>query len=73
VIVVNLTSEKLDILQKVFQRFRGTHLKPNLEECQLFQKEVRYLGYIVSPGRVTAEPEKLTAVREWPSRKTNTS
>jgi hypothetical protein len=30
------------------------------------QKEIRYLGHIVSPERIPTDPEKLKAVREWP-------
>jgi hypothetical protein len=53
-------------LRKVFQRFREDRLKFNVEKCQLFQKEVRYLGHIVSPRMITIDPEKLKAVQEWP-------
>lgn len=41
------------------------HLKLNLEKCKFFQKEVRYLGHIVSSEGVNTDPEKLKAVREW--------
>jgi hypothetical protein len=47
---------------------RSVH-KLNLQKCQLFQKEVWYLGHIVSPERITTDPEKLTAVWEWPTPK----
>jgi hypothetical protein len=68
VIVIGRTfQEHLLNLQKVFQWFREAHLKLNLEKCQLFQKEVRYLGHIVSPEGITTDPEKLEAVREWPT------
>jgi hypothetical protein len=56
-------------LQKVFQRFREVHLKLNPRKCQLLQKEVRYLGHIVSPEGITTDPEKLKAVRKWPTPK----
>ena len=38
----------------------------NPEKCQLFRKEVRYLGQIVSASGVTTDPEKLEAVKSWP-------
>jgi hypothetical protein len=58
IIVIGRTfHERLDNLRKVFQGLRGTHLKMNPE------KEVRYLGHIVSPQGVTTNPEKLEAVR----------
>jgi hypothetical protein len=33
---------------------------------QLFQKEVRYLGHIISPEGETTAPEKLEAEQPWP-------
>jgi hypothetical protein len=54
-------------LRKVFQRFRDARLKLNQEKCQLLQKEVRYLGHIISPEGITTDPEKLKAAQEWPT------
>jgi hypothetical protein len=51
----------------VFQRFREARLKLNPEKCQLFRREVRYLGHIVSPKGISTDPEKLKAVQEWPT------
>jgi hypothetical protein len=39
------------------------------EKCQLFQKDVWYLGHIVSPEGISTDPEKLKAVWEWPTPK----
>jgi hypothetical protein len=64
--------ENLTNLRKVFQRFREVRLKINPEKCHLFQKEVLYLGHIISPEGITTEPEKLEAVREWPTPRINT-
>jgi hypothetical protein len=33
------------------------------------QKEVKYLGYIVSPEGISTDPKKLKVVREWPTPK----
>jgi hypothetical protein len=66
VIVIGRTFQgQLDNLRKVFQRLRETHLKLNPQKYQLFRKEVRYLGHIVSPSGVTTDPEKLEAVKSW--------
>jgi hypothetical protein len=50
--------EQLDNQLKVFQRLREAHLKLNPDKCQLFLKEVQYLGHIVLPSGVTTDPEK---------------
>jgi hypothetical protein len=70
VIVIGRTFEEhLLKLRKVFQRFREACLKLHPEKCQLLQKEIRYLGHIVSPEGISTDPEKLKAVREWPTPK----
>jgi hypothetical protein len=33
------------------------------------QEEVKYLGHIVSSEGISTDPEKLKAVREWPTPK----
>ena len=58
--------EQLDNLRKVFQRIREARLKLNPGKCQLFQKEVRYLGHVVSASGIATDPEKLEAVKSWP-------
>jgi len=59
-------SEQLYNQQKVFQRLTEARLKLIPEKCQLFLKEVRYMGHIVSPSGVTTDPEKMEAVKSWP-------
>jgi hypothetical protein len=49
IIIGHTFQEHLLNLRKVFERFREAHLKLNPEKCQLLQKEVKYLGHIVSP------------------------
>jgi hypothetical protein len=50
VIVIGCTfQEHLHNLQKMFQRFREAHLNFNLDKCQFFQRELRYLGNTVLP------------------------
>ena len=42
----------------------GLKLKPR--KCQLFKKEVEYLGHIVSASGIKTDPKKILAVRDWP-------
>jgi hypothetical protein len=59
IIVIGRTfQEHLDNLRKVFQRLRGAHLKMIPEKCRFFQKEVRYLGHIMSPTGSDHGPRK---------------
>jgi hypothetical protein len=43
-------------LRKVFPPFQEARLKLNLEKCQRFWEEVRYLANIMSPDRITTDP-----------------
>ena len=53
-------------LRMVFQRLKSANLKLNPKKCALFQKEVQYLGHIVSAEGVAPDPAKIEAVKTWP-------
>ena len=42
----------------------GLKLKPS--KCHFFQKQVKYLGHVVSNEGVQADPAKIEKVLEWP-------
>lgn len=48
-------------LEKVFCRLRKA------AKCKLLQKEVKYLGHIVSSSRVAADPVKVSAIQDCPA------
>jgi len=56
--------ERLERLAEVFGRFRAAHLKLSPKKCCLFQKDVQYLGHIVSEAGVRTDPEKVAAVKD---------
>jgi len=52
-------------LRQIFCRFQETNLKINPKKCNLFDRQMKYLGYIVSAEGVSTDPEKTAAVMEW--------
>ena len=58
--------QQTDNLQLVFQRLREANLKLNPRKCNLFQKEVKYLGHVVNAKGVSPDPEKVEAIQAWP-------
>ena len=58
--------EHIERLEKVFERLVEAGLKLSPAECNLFQKELQYLGHIVSPEGIATDPKKVECVREWP-------
>ncbi len=53
-------------LETVFKRLRETGLKIKIEKCHFLQPEVRFLGHQVSAQGVSTDPDKISAVQEWP-------
>lgn len=42
-------------------------LKVKLEKCKFFQKQVQYLGHLISREGVSTDPSKVSAVADWPT------
>ena len=59
--------EHLENLGEVFERMRqfGLRLKPS--KCHLAKREVTYLGYNVSVNGISADPNKIEAVKRFPA------
>lgn len=57
--------EHLKRLELVFNRLHSNHLKLKPSKCQFFQREVKYLGHVVSASGVATDPDKVKAVAEW--------
>ena len=58
--------DQIRSLWLVLLRLREAKLKLSPKKCTLFQREVKFLGHIVSKAGVSTDPEKLQAVRAWP-------
>ncbi|GBM49702.1 Retrovirus-related Pol polyprotein from transposon 17.6 [Araneus ventricosus] len=67
IIIVGRTFEEhLNNLRKVFQRLQKANLKLNPKKCRFLQREVAYLGHVISAEGVKTDPEKIKAVVDWP-------
>ncbi|KAI8497673.1 hypothetical protein Bbelb_243250 [Branchiostoma belcheri] len=56
----------LEKLEFVLTRLEQHGLKLKPSKCNLCQKEVRYLGHVVSEESVATDPDKIAVVRDWP-------
>lgn len=52
-------------LEEVFARLQDQGLKVKFSKCHFFQRQVKYLGHVVSTDGVTTDPNKVAVVREW--------
>lgn len=68
IIVFSETLEQHEIrLLHVLSRLKEYGLKLSMEKCKFFQTSVKYLGHIVSQHGVVTDPEKIVALKTWPS------
>lgn len=58
--------------EKFLAKLKAANLKVKLSKCDLFSSRVKYLGHVISAEGIMADPEKVEAVREWPTLKTQT-
>ena len=67
IIVFSQTPEEhLVRLQDVFDKLKATRLKLKPSKCELFKKQINYLGHVLGQEGVTTDPDKIKAVTEWP-------
>ena len=59
--------EHLYNLACVLKRLREAGLKLKPAKCNLLQKEVRYLGHVISENGISIDPVKTDAIRKWPT------
>ena len=59
-------SAKFDQIELVFSQLKAFNLKIKLKKCYFFQASVNFLGHVLSPDGISANPEKVDKVRDWP-------
>jgi hypothetical protein len=47
------------------QVLREHQLYAKLSKCSFYQKQIHYLGHIISKDGIAVDPEKIEAIREW--------
>ena len=60
-------NEVVERLKIVLDRLREANLKLKPKKCHLFQKEVLYLGHVVSEAGVSTDPSKIESIKTWPT------
>lgn len=58
--------EHVQHLRQVLDILRQAKLYVNLEKCSFCQKELRYLGFIISSEGLKMDLEKVKDILEWP-------
>lgn len=59
--------DHINHLRTVFETLRTNKLFAKLSKCIFAQKQVEYLGHIITDKGVATDPSKITAVLNWPT------
>jgi len=54
-------------LREVFDRLQTAGLKLHMKKCCLFQRRANFLGHVLTEAGVEVQPEKISAVQNWPT------
>ncbi len=65
-------SDHIDHLRKVFQKMREHGIKLRPKKCELFKRQVRYIGRLVSGEGIQIDPADLEAVRALKNKEPHT-
>lgn len=67
IVVTGSTLENhLTNLRKVLQKLLDAGFKLNLDKCCFLQREVKYLGHIISAEGLRKDPAKIQAISDAP-------
>jgi hypothetical protein len=55
-------------LHRICERLRESELYAKPSKCRLYQKEIEFLGFVISPEGVAMDPDRVKMIREWKSR-----
>jgi hypothetical protein len=61
--------ENEEHLKLLLQVLREHQLYAKLSKCDFFQKQVHYLGHVISEEGVAVGPDKIKAIMDWPTQK----
>ena len=65
IIATRTAREHLDRIREVFQHLQAAGLKLKAAKCFLFQKEIRFLGRVISDSKIKPDPANSLKIRKW--------
>ena len=72
IVATNSYEEHIKVLNEVYRRLSDANLVVNFEKCNFCRPSLKYLGYVVSQDGLQTDPEKVSAVENFPRPETVT-
>ncbi len=60
-------AELLDSPKKTLTRYQEAGLTLNPKKCRFLQREINFLGHVISEEGISTDPKKVEVVTEWPT------
>lgn len=68
-LVAESIPQMLNLLREVAKRLKAANLTINLQKSRFFTEEVKYVGYVLSRKGISADPEKIEVMSNYPKLK----
>ena len=68
-IYLNNEDKYIKHVKQVLQQLRAWGLYAKLLKCIFYTKNVKFLGFIVTPNSIVIDPTRVKAIKEWPKPK----
>jgi hypothetical protein len=59
--------EHVHHLRLVLELLRRDKWQVKMSKCSFMQRQLRYLGHVISEAGVATDPDRVTAVQQWPT------
>src|SRR5215213_11681363 len=69
--IKNDSEKHQQLVFEVLRRFEEAELYVDLDKTQFHTQEVRFLGHIVEVNGIRMNPDKISAVQDWPISETS--
>jgi hypothetical protein len=68
ILIYSMSEEEHEhYLRLVMQVLREHQLYAKLSICSFYQKQIHYLGHIISEQGIAVDPKKIEAITGWPT------
>lgn len=67
IVVSNDFNSHVSLLLRVLGKLKQANLTINLDKCQFFRSQLKYLGYVVDSCGLRTDPEKVKAILNYPT------
>lgn len=67
IIVSSSFEQHISLLLLVLQKLKTANLTINFKKSQFFRENLKYLGYVVDVNGLHADPEKVDAIKNYPT------